>query len=836
MHDFQLQRQIQELRDERDRTRKAALDGANKPAVVDDDLRWLLDKEPDGGSIAAGAAKVEQAELAEVAEHVTKQRIAYGTLKNSNLRRQRKLDALEEELRMVKQEMAETPADRRNASRDRERHDATKARVIEMEQLAAEQVEYTATLDMLIKRLLSEKGGGNEMLQRVRDKMAEIDLKTDRQTAESGVINHSSWQAKNGMQLQLTINDKGRRARQILVSKRKKIITKGKSDVASLSDDLLKQQEEIRQAEAAQQAELIKAEGVRAIEQQAAAERLKRLEEEFVKIQRIMGFAGMEEVVDKLIEQREASARMEVMKTETIERQETLIEEKARLDLAYEEQLGGVDSELNYRRHKFDEFVKAEEEWQEAIQKRKGRVDDLSLLLTKAHIGLSQLEKRLSTVPQLMLRGNLMVRNASANLRDRDVLSTMGDDVADRASTVGERPATVAEGNESVAGNEGGGGGGGPSSSPEQSFKKKSSDSTFLTQGDGSGEEERSAAVLAARRRDELAAATARQLEGMMEAEVQMVRTITHCESELTFLLGQIDKAANKQSGITATATKELQQASAPAAADFIPKQTSLEAQGAFQRRQSGQVTSSSNSGNQQKDVMNPGLLWEQAGDRGGGGGGGGGGPLSPATTFDYSQRNDSGPFGSHNMRLYQKDADEMSDNFDLNQQMKWLKSEQLKWKGERMELKQLALGLPPLSGKRRDAMHEPTPMPGMPSGGAATPNMHRRSSAGGRGMPQPQIPQGSRRPSKEVMGGNTNYIESSGAASARADLGGRRGSFDGPVPGSAGARRSSMSRDGLLTDRPMTVPSKVARPAAPPGKKPAAAKPSPRGAKVGKR
>ena len=101
--------------------------------------------------------------------------------------------------------------------------------------------------------------------------------------------------------------------------------------------------------------------------------------------------------------------------------------------------------------------------------------------------------------------------------------------------------------------------------------------------------------------------------------------------------------------------------------------------------------------------------------------------------------------------------------------------------------------------------------------------------------MPQPQIPQGSRRPSKEVMGGNTNYIESSGAASARADLGGRRGSFDGPVPGSAGARRSSMSRDGLLTDRPMTVPSKVARPA-PPGKKPAAAKPSPRGAKVGKR
>ena len=50
-------------------------------------------------------------------------------------------------------------------------------------------------------------------------------------------------------------------------------------------------------------------------------------------------------------------------------------------------------------------YNNSEEDALENILKRKGRMDELSLMLTKAHIGVSQLEARLSTVPRLQLRG-----------------------------------------------------------------------------------------------------------------------------------------------------------------------------------------------------------------------------------------------------------------------------------------------------------------------------------------------------------------------------------------------------------------------------------------------
>ena len=115
-----------------------------------------------------------------------------------------------------------------------------------------------------------------------------------------------------------------------------------------------------------------------------------------------------DEVVEKLIEQQGASGRMDQLKSDTIARHETLVEEKARLDLAYEEQLGGVDSELNKRRHDIDAFVKAEEESQQLMSERKARLDVASLTLTKAHIGLSELEQRLLSVPRIQLRGNIV--------------------------------------------------------------------------------------------------------------------------------------------------------------------------------------------------------------------------------------------------------------------------------------------------------------------------------------------------------------------------------------------------------------------------------------------
>ena len=46
-------------------------------------------------------------------------------------------------------------------------------------------------------------------------------------------------------------------------------------------------------------------------------------------------------------------------------------------------QLGGVDSELSKRRHEYDELVQAETVLQEANFKRKGKLDDLQLMLLK---------------------------------------------------------------------------------------------------------------------------------------------------------------------------------------------------------------------------------------------------------------------------------------------------------------------------------------------------------------------------------------------------------------------------------------------------------------------
>ena len=130
VHDFQLTRQLADLREQRDLAKRLQ---EQAKGVEEDDLRWLLDKEEGGGSLMAGAAREEKEELASQAEFVTKVRIAYGTLRNQTLRRQHKLEQLEEKLRLLQQEAAETPRDRREAEGNTARHDATLARALQME-------------------------------------------------------------------------------------------------------------------------------------------------------------------------------------------------------------------------------------------------------------------------------------------------------------------------------------------------------------------------------------------------------------------------------------------------------------------------------------------------------------------------------------------------------------------------------------------------------------------------------------------------------------------------------------------------------------------------------
>ena len=62
-----------------------------------------------------------------------------------------------------------------------------------------------------------EQGGAQGIRARVRAKTAEVESKIACQASENGVIAHAQWQARNGKQLQQQINDKGRRARQLLV-------------------------------------------------------------------------------------------------------------------------------------------------------------------------------------------------------------------------------------------------------------------------------------------------------------------------------------------------------------------------------------------------------------------------------------------------------------------------------------------------------------------------------------------------------------------------------------------------------------------------------------------
>ena len=401
--DLELRREIQYLREQRDLTKARVLDDKNP--IKEDNLRWLLDKEENGGSLLAAGAQEAEGELEDAAAEVTKQRVAYGTLRNNVLQRTKKLEKLKDELRVLRQANAETDADRRFVAEVTQRHDATLARVEEMERMADEQADYSLTLDLLTKRLHTEKGGGEGMLATVREKMAEVEHKTEQQMIANGSLSHASWQAKNGAKVQVELNDNGRRARQQLVTTRRRILERGRGEIVTATAELERKQEELRQSAAQQSAAEEVRRDVVLLQEQQAAGRLRRLEEEFAKVQELMGFsATKEEVVERVLEQQQAGQRMAAMKVEVTRRHEELLEEKAKMDVLQEGQAGGVDTELSKRRAEYDEVVEAAEEHQEAINRRRGRVAELTALLMRARVGVAQLEQKLSAVPRVSLR------------------------------------------------------------------------------------------------------------------------------------------------------------------------------------------------------------------------------------------------------------------------------------------------------------------------------------------------------------------------------------------------------------------------------------------------
>ena len=330
-----------------------------KPAIdKPDDLRWLLDKEPD---LAKAAASNERAAIAQAAEETAQVRIQLGTLRNTTLRRVDKLAALEEELRLLRQDARDTPAETREAAARVAKYEETKARVEQMDQLGDDQLEYTLTLDMLQKRLTEAKLGQNDVLDSLREQAKAIELRTQRQTSANGPVVHAAWQARNATGAQERLTSSQARARAMMEAKRRRLLTKAEASVVSASADLDADAAERRRRHRQSQVEEQVAESVQALKAEQVATQLRKLEDKFRRVQELMGFDDIDSVVERVVAQQQAGNRVEQAKGEVLARHERLIELRARMATQHEEQVGGVDSELTKRRQDYNTLVEQDD-------------------------------------------------------------------------------------------------------------------------------------------------------------------------------------------------------------------------------------------------------------------------------------------------------------------------------------------------------------------------------------------------------------------------------------------------------------------------------------------
>ena len=336
---------IQELRD-RQQTRKASpkakqASPSHQSAIADDDLRWLLDKDPNPSLSARGAEQLKE-DLAAAEEHVSKIRIQYGTMHNLTLRREEKLAELEEELRLQQAANADSRAEIKQAAANVAKHASTSERVATVEGLADEQEEYTLTLNMLAKRLVESKGGHEGRVSRVRAQAEELDARKARQLAANGEMAHAAWQARNGALVQGEVRAGLRNAQSMLGSGRRRLLERtrqaAQEEKGALSERQRQRERVAIDAQAEEDAEV----GMRALQAQQAAARLRRLEAHFERVQTLMGQGTtMENVVGRIVEQQLSQQRMLHLREEAIKRHEGLATLKARLDVMREEQVGG---------------------------------------------------------------------------------------------------------------------------------------------------------------------------------------------------------------------------------------------------------------------------------------------------------------------------------------------------------------------------------------------------------------------------------------------------------------------------------------------------------------
>ena len=396
------------LRSQLDSLRSASLVSHAIATVEDDDLEWLSNDLQMLEQARVGTAKER---LKAAMETEMELRLTFGSLRSSTRRREDKLHQLDEELYLLEKAASATPAQTREKARDSSALAETESRVAAMEAKAASAMSYHDSLEFMHDRLIRLKQGSEEAVRALKLAGEEVEEQVRRRRLQQKATSHAAWQDRNAAELNLQLFAAQVQTRTNLKRQRRKLIEHSAAE---------EQRREAEQKAAAKAlAERGRKLGARSNAKQAswmlmdgeASGRLARLEEQFLRVSDLMGFSGLDDAVARCYEQVEARVRMAQSNEEAKRRHDALTEEKAQAESAYEEMMGGVDSELFKRRAEYDQMVEADTVRTKEIERKRGRCDAMQHLLAQAQAGVTQLAARIAAAR----RGAVVQRGRGAS-------------------------------------------------------------------------------------------------------------------------------------------------------------------------------------------------------------------------------------------------------------------------------------------------------------------------------------------------------------------------------------------------------------------------------------
>ena len=262
--------------------------------VVEDDLRWLDALAAGHAAQAAGRAHEDSH-----AVRTAKQRTTFNTLQSAVLTREKKLKEATDTYNMLVEQCRDTTADQRASEERLSRYAWLERELQEQQDLLDAETEYALTLDSMQSRRKKELDGLNEELDSLYRTVREFSSSADglsKMTKELVHDSHRARNARNGISMataaETDIRARMKAKRTRLVSERSQSAQRAELQAESDEAQLQARRDSFRQAAAMDT-------GVRTLQVVGAAERAKRLEEEFDKVQQIAGFDGIEQVADR---------------------------------------------------------------------------------------------------------------------------------------------------------------------------------------------------------------------------------------------------------------------------------------------------------------------------------------------------------------------------------------------------------------------------------------------------------------------------------------------------------------------------------------------------------